>query len=176
MEEKELVRLCKKKNRKAQEALYRLFASKMYAVCLMYGKDREEAQDILHDAFIKIFKKIDSYKGTGSLEGWVRRIVVNTALDIVRKRSKKIIVEWEENINIPVNEQEEDILPSAELVRRLLEKIPQGARMVFNLFVVEGLSHADIAKKMGISEGTSKSQYSRARKLIQAAFLKARVE
>ena len=167
--ENELIIGCIKKNRKYQELLYRKYAGKMYAVCLNYAKDRQLAQDILQDGFIKVFSKIKDFQQNGSLEGWIRRIIVNTAIDYHRKvkRYNDLLeqeIKNEDNIN-----SENTIIENinAEDILNHLKKLPSGARMVFNLYAVEGYSHKEISEKLNISEGTSKSQFSRARSLLQ---------
>ncbi|WP_291856397.1 RNA polymerase sigma factor [Marinilabilia sp.] len=164
--EEEIIEGCKKKKRYFQEVLYRRFAPKMYGVCMSYAKNREQAQDILHDSFMKIFRNIDTYKSQGSFEGWIRRIVTNTAIDFTRKKYKNLPL-----INEEIPEQEEFPDNEPELnMNELLEqvaKLPEGARMVFNLYTLQGMNHYEIAEKLNISVGTSKSQFSRARHLLQ---------
>ena len=166
--EKDLVRRCIKGDRQAQEELYRAHARVMYNVCLAYAKDREEAKDILQEGFIKVFRNLRKYKEEGSLQAWIRRIIINVAIDHVRKQKRKIFIEME-NLEepgtgfsgIPSDMETEEIIT---FVRRL----PEGARLIFNLFALEGYSHKEIAKKLDITEGTSKSQVSRARALLQS--------
>ena len=150
-----------------QEELYRRFAPKMYAVCLRYAGNAEEAEDILQEGFIKIFKKLDSFRSEGSFEGWIRRIFVNTAIEhFRRKRYLQPVTEKEENtiegkyISILDELAEQDILS-------LVQQLSPGYRTVFNMYVVEGYTHKEIADLLGISEGTSKSQLSRAKVILQ---------
>lgn len=150
-----------------QEELYNRFSPKMYAVCLRYAGSPEEAEDILQEGFIKIFKKLGSYRGDGSFEGWIRRIFVNTAIEhFRRKRYLQPVTEKEENtiegksLSVLDNLAEKDIL---DLVR----KLSPGYRTVFNMYVVEGYTHKEIGDMLGISEGTSKSQLSRAKVILQ---------
>jgi len=164
--EEEIIKGCKEGKRYYQEILYRRFAPVMYGVCLSYAKDREQARDILHDAFLKIFRNIDTYKKQGSFEGWIRRIVTNTAIDHTRKKSKTFQFITNE---IPDTEDTEEEKPDIGL-NELLEQVarlPEGARMVFNLYTLEGMSHYEIAEKLNISVGTSKSQFSRAKRMLQ---------
>jgi len=166
--EKEIINGCQQGERRYQEILYRRYAPKMYGICISYAGERELAQDMLQEAFIKIFKYIDTFKDEGSLEGWVRRIVVNTAIDQLRQRS---------SFNKLINEQpidsngfnENDALPALGIseVLTFIRKLPEGARVIFNLFAVEGYSHKEIADQLNISVGTSKSQYNRARNLLK---------
>lgn len=162
----EIVKQCIDNNRAAQEHLYRLYASKMYAVCLRYSKNSEEAKDILQDGFIKIFDKIHQFKNTGSLEGWIRKIIVNTALENFRKKIKYQDIELLPDIK---EEMEEEFEPAITLdeMYKLVHNLPERYRMVFNLYVFEEMSHKDIANAMGITEGTSKSDLSRARGILQ---------
>ncbi len=165
--EEEIIDGCKKEKRFYQELLYRRFASKMYGVCLSYAKDREQAQDIMHDAFMKIFKSIKSYKGDGSLEGWIRRIITNTAIDHLRKKQKDFGLITEEIPDVQENEPElEQYITMPELLAQV-ERLPGRARMVFNLYTLEGLTHVEIASRLNITVGTSKSQFKRARSLLK---------
>lgn len=154
-------------DRRIQEELYRRFSSKMYAVCLRYASNSDEAQDILQDGFIKVFKKLDSFRGDGSFEGWVRRIFVNTAIEYFRrKKYMQPVTEKEENtiegkyVSVLDELAEQDIL-------ELVTQLSPGYRTVFNMYVVEGYSHKEIGEMLGISEGTSKSQLSRAKAILQ---------
>lgn len=150
-----------------QQELYSRFASKMYGVCLRYAGNAEEAEDILQEGFIKVFNKISSYRGEGSFEGWVRRIFVNTAIEHFRKKIYlQPITETEENtvegkyLSVLDNLAEKDIV-------QLIQQLSPGYRTVFNMYVVEGYTHKQIAEMLGISEGTSKSQLSRAKLILQ---------
>lgn len=163
----ELINGCVDSNRFFQKKLYERFARKMLAVCLCYTRDSYEAENILQEAFIKIFENIKNYKPTGSLEGWVRRIIVNTATDYYRK--KKRIKFSEVNVEEADNEVSTvdlDKFSTQELVTAIQE-LPEGSRMVFTLYAVEGYSHKEIGELLDISVGTSKSQFSRARMLLQ---------
>jgi len=154
-------------NRRMQEELYRRFSPRMYGVCLRYASNAEEAEDILQEGFIKVFKKLGSFRGDGSFEGWVRRIFVNTAIEqFRRKRYLLPVTEKEENtiegkyFSILDELAEKDILA-------LVQELSPGYRTVFNMYVVEGYTHKEIADMLGISEGTSKSQLSRAKVILQ---------
>ncbi len=165
--EEEIIEGCKNGKRYHQELLYRRFAPKMYGVCLSYAKNRDQARDILHDAFIKIYRNIKSYKNEGSFEGWIRRIITNTAIDHVRKLSKEIALITDEIPDTPEEEPEKaPIIKMPELLTQVA-RLPDGARMVFNLYALEGMSHVEIASRLNISVGTSKSQFSRARYMLQ---------
>jgi len=156
----------------SQQKLFEMFAPKMMGVCIRYMKSQHEAEDMLQDGFIKVFNKLGDFEKNGSLEGWVRRIMVNTCLDQIRKNAKFAyntdisVVEYKmENQNLTL-----DNLAAQDLMR-LINEMPQGYKVVFNMFAIEGYSHKEIAELLGISENTSKSQYSRAR-----AFLREKIE
>ncbi|HMT74131.1 MAG TPA: sigma-70 family RNA polymerase sigma factor [Chitinophagaceae bacterium] len=165
--ESDLINGCIDGNRRMQEELYRRFSPRMYAVCLRYAGNGEEAQDILQDGFIKVFKKLESFRGDGSFEGWIRRIFVNTAIEYFRR--KKYLT--------PVTEKEENTIEGnytsalddlgAKDIMALVQQLSPGYRTVFNMYVVEGYSHKEIGDILGISEGTSKSQLSRAKVILQ---------
>ena len=168
--EQELVKRCQKGDPEAQEALYKLLAPKLYAVCLTYLKNKEDAADVLQDAFIKIFTKIRMYKRDGSLEAWARRITVNTIIDFIRKR--RATTEFIEAIDpgdVEISSQLPGIIEQLEAkeLQEIIQQLPEGARVAFLMHAVEGYSHEEIAKELGISVGTSKSQVARARKLLQ---------
>lgn len=154
-------------DRKAQSELYHRFAPKMYGVCLRYAANAEEAEDILQEGFVKVFRKLESYRSEGSFEGWVRRIFVNTAIEHFRRKTHlQPITEKEEEtyegsyLNALDHMAEKDIVA-------LVQQLSPGYRTVFNMYVVEGYSHKQIAELLGISEGTSKSQLSRAKQILQ---------
>jgi RNA polymerase sigma factor (sigma-70 family) len=165
--ESDLIHGCIHGDRRMQEELYRRFSPRMYAVCLRYAGTAEEAQDILQEGFIKIFKKLTSFRGEGSFEGWIRRIFVNTAIEhFRRKKYLQPVTEREENtlegnyISVLDELAERDIL-------ELVQQLSPGYRTVFNMYVVEGYTHKEIGDMLGISEGTSKSQLSRAKVILQ---------
>ena len=165
--ESDLITGCIEGNRRMQEILYNRFSSKMYGVCLRYASNAAEAEDILQEGFIKIFKKIDTFRSEGSFEGWVRRIFVNTAIEHFRRRKYLTpVTEKEENtiegkyISVLDELAEQDIL-------NLVQELSPGYRTVFNMYVVEGYTHKEIGDILGISEGTSKSQLSRAKVILQ---------
>jgi RNA polymerase sigma-70 factor (ECF subfamily) len=164
----EVISGCKNNDRKCQELLYHTFSNIMYGVCLGYTKNRDEAKDVLQEGFIKVFKNIKNYSGEGSLEGWIRKIMVNTSIDFYRVRLRKnshINVEQVPDIELSDYSILETI--SANEILNLIQKLPEGAQIIFNLHVIEGYSHDEIAKMLDISEGTSKSQFWRAKKLLQ---------
>jgi len=168
MTENEIVEGCIKNDVFAQRQLYASYASRMLGICMRYSSSREDAEDILQDGFIQVFRKIETYQGSGALGGWIRRIMINEALQHYR-RSKylRLTVEHEEVGVDP--EDSENILANlaAEELVHLIQQLPDGYRMVFNFYAVEGYTHPEIAKKLNISVGTSKSQFSRARALLR---------
>lgn len=163
----ELVEGCLQGHRDSQQQLYKKYASKMFGVCLGYAKDRDDAKDIMQEGFIKVFGSLKNYKGDGSLEGWVRRIIVNTAIDYYRKSLKeRNSVDIEDARDLPVEVSVLERMQATELLE-LVNRLPDGARMIFNLYVVEGYTHKEIAEMLQINQGTSKSQFARARTLLQ---------
>lgn len=154
-------------NRLLQKELYERYSPKMYSVCLRYAIDEEEAQDILQDGFIKVFTKLGSYRHEGSFEGWIRRVIVNTAIEYFRRR--KYIQPMDDkydNIIESKNPSALDQLAEKDIMG-LIQQLSPGYKTVFNMFVIEGFSHKEIAEALNISEGTSKSQLSRGRSLLQ---------
>ena len=162
----DIVKGCIEGKRIAQEQLYRLYSSKMYAVCLRYCQDSDEAKDILQDGFIKVFDKIHQIKNIASTEGWIRRIMVNTALEYFRRKPLNIFIDQLPDIKEEEPEEPYFELTSNELLT-LVNKLPNRYRMVFNLYVFEEMSHKEVAEALNITEGTSKSDLSRARAILQ---------
>jgi RNA polymerase sigma factor (sigma-70 family) len=166
---KNIINGCLKGSRRDQELLYRRYAARLYAVCLQYSGNDEEARDILQEGFIKIFENLVHYKYEGSFDGWVRRIMVNTALE--KYRSKHNLYRVDDIDRIPELDAEPDNEDYAGLEARdlmeIIRELPPRYRIVFNLFAIEGYSHKEISDMMSISEGTSKSNLSRARVILQ---------
>jgi RNA polymerase sigma factor (sigma-70 family) len=168
----ELMEGCKAGNRKMQELLYKQTAAKMLAVCMRYAKDRMEAEDSLQMGYVKIFQKLDAYRGDGSFEGWMRRVMVNTAIESYRKNIKSLhIVPIEDAHEQPATGFDFSRLGMQDLMR-LVQNLADGYRMVFNMYVIEGYSHKEISDMLGISEGASKSQLSRARAILKQEIIK----
>ncbi len=166
--DKELIETCLKDNPIAQKMLYDTYSSVLFGICLRYSKNEEEAQDILQDSFIKIFTKLDTYQFTGSFEGWLKRIVTNTSIEYYRK---KITMEHLEEIGFnPYLAVDSDRGLEVEELLKMIQELPEGYRMVFNMYAIDGYTHSEIATKLNISEGTSKSQLSRARAYLQRKF------
>ena len=176
MTEEQLVKACISGNASAQKEFYDLFAKKMMGVCLRYTNNYEEAQDVLQDGFIKVFSKLSKFVNKGSLEGWVRRIMVNTALDHYRK-NKKFQKDVEMDAVAFKLEKEEYIVEeiNAQDLLKIIQTIPEGYRVVFNLFAIEGYSHKEIAEQLGVTESTSKSQYSRAKKMLRKILIEKNI-
>ncbi len=166
---KNIIKGCLAGNRRDQELLYRRHAAKLYAVCLQYSGNDEEARDILQEGFIKIFENLVHYKYEGSFEGWMRRIVVNTALEKFRSRHNLYRVDDIEMIQETDANPETGDYSGLETIDLLgiIRELPPKYRMVFNLFAIEGYSHKEISEMINISEGTSKSNLSRARTILQ---------
>lgn len=164
-----LIRECLKGNRLAQKELYERLSSRMFSVCIRYVGDRELAKDILHDGFIVLFSKLETYKGDGSFEGWARRIFINTALMQMRKSD---VLKYSEGLEskaageLTINPSAIESL-EAKTLMKLVAEMPAGFRAVFNMYAIEGYSHQEIAGELGISEGGSRSQLSRARLWLQ---------
>ena len=172
MSELALVKSCIEGDQRAQRELFEMYAPKMMGVCLRYTKDVAQAEDVMQEGFIKVFTKLEKYSGQGSLEGWVRRVMVNSALDHLRRESKF-------NANISMDDVDYKVEFDGQILESLMEKdllklireMPDGYRTVFNMFAIEGYTHKEIAKQLDISENTSKSQYSRAK-----TFLRSKIE
>ena len=170
--ETDLIQGCISGDRRMQEMLYNKFSSKMYAVCLRYAGNGDDAQDILQDGFVKIYKNLSRFRSEGSFEGWVRRIFVNTAIEHLRR--KKYLK--------PIDEKEENTIPYKSTtvldslgekdIMGLISQLSPGYRTVFNMYVVEGYTHKEVGDILGISEGTSKSQLARARMILQDMVVK----
>ncbi len=168
MNERKLIEACKNNDASAQKLLYETFARKMMSVCLRYADNREMAEDFLQEGFIKVFSSIRSYSYEGSFEGWMRRVFVNTALESLRKND---LLRNGVDLDSLDPQQEADYSAvdkiSADELMELIAQLPPGFRTVFNMFAVEGYSHKEIAHALNITESTSRSQYTRAKKLLQ---------
>lgn len=165
----ELIQQCKQNNIKAQKEVYQLFSGKLFVLCLKYSRNRMDAEDVLQDSFIKIFDKINQYKGKGSFEGWLKKIVINTALQQYRSKSPLQLVNSDKNIeyNEEVLLEIDDSSVGIDFLLELVQGLPDRYRMVFNLYVLDNYSHKEVAEILGISEGTSKSNLSRARLILK---------
>ncbi len=164
MSDEDLVKACVRNNTEAQKVLYERYYSRMLALCLRYSDNKDDAKDSLHDGFIAIFSKISSYSGSGSFEGWMRRVFVNLMLMKIRRKD---VVKESVNVDdftwaIPVQENVFDKIRSKDVIK-LISEMPQGYRIVFNMVVIEGYSYQEVAKELNISEVSVRSQLSRGR-------------
>lgn len=167
----EIIKGCLKGDRKSQQVLYKMHYGKMFGVCMRYAKDRDNALDILQEGFLKIFMHLKSFEGRGSLEGWMRRIMVNTAIDIIRKN--KLISQdlrnayIEEHVSDEVEEDDKYLNISPTEIMKAVQQLSPAYRTVFSMYVIDGFSHKEIAEHLGISEGSSKSNLSKAKKNLK---------
>ncbi|MBI3500480.1 MAG: RNA polymerase sigma factor [Bacteroidetes bacterium] len=168
MTDEELLKGCVSKNPAAQKALFEKFSRKMMGICLRYAERSEEAEDMLQNSFIRVFEKIETFRGSGSLEGWIRKIVMNESLTLLRKnKPMQMNIDIEDaTYMIPGNNHIGEKINEKDLLR-MIQKLPVGFRTVFNMYAIEGYSHKEIGELLGITEGTSKSQYSRAKVHLQ---------
>jgi RNA polymerase sigma-70 factor (ECF subfamily) len=175
----QIVEGCINGNQNSQQQLYEALYSKMLGVCLRYAANSEEAKDLLHDGFIKVFEKLNRFKHTGSIEGWIRKIIVNNAIDYLRKK-KKVFFEFEgekkfERIEDDSNEAIEEMRLTrlkAERIIEIIQMLTPGYRTVFNLYVIEEYSHKEIAEMLNISVGTSKSNLAKAKAKLRLLYFK----
>ena len=167
MDEYQLVKDCLKQKPQAQRQLYEQFARTMLGVCYRYTKSLKDAEDVLQDGFVKVFVHLEQYQQKGELGAWIRRIMVNTAINFL-KRNRKYRDEmyFMEQPLHPVTEDNPDIVLQAKELADLIRQLPPGYQAIFNLYAVEGYSHVEIGEMLGISDGTSRSQYARARALL----------
>ncbi len=164
-EEKELIELAVNHNRHAQQKLYSKYASKMLGVCRQYIKDVQQAEDIMITAFMKMFTNLQHFEHKGNFEGWIRRIMINECISYIRVQKKVKFIEDEEYFEERHNDIESKF--SVQDIQFLIDNLPDGYRTVFNLYCIEGFKHQEISTMLGINEGTSKSQLSHARKMLQ---------
>jgi len=162
----QLIENCKINDTKAQSELYKLFSSKLFSVCLKYSRNYAEAEDNLQDAFVTIFKKIGQYKSKGSFEGWLKRITINTALQCYRTQGVFDIVNDHLIEDVAITIEDEDNI-SLDYLLKIIQELPDRYRLVFNLYVMDGYSHQDIAEMLKITTGTSKSNLARARQILK---------
>ena len=169
-DEKELIELAVENNRHAQHQIYSKFSPKMLSVCLQYIKDVHQAEDIMITAFMKVFTALKNFEHKGSFEGWIRRIMINECISFIRVDKKVKFIEDETFFEESHNNIESQF--SVEDIQFLIDSLPEGYKMIFNLYAIEGFKHQEIATMLGISEGTSKSQLSHARKMLQENIIK----
>ena len=164
-EEAKIIKLAVENNRQAQQQIYSNFSSKMLSVCRQYIKDIQLAEDVMITAFMKVFTNLKNFEHKGSFEGWIRRIMVNECISYLRVQKKIQFAEDEFFTEESFNEIDSQF--TIEQIQYLIDALPDGYKMVFNLYAIEGYKHNEIAKMLGINEGTSKSQLSHARKMLQ---------
>lgn len=169
MTEKEIISGCVKQDRRAQHEAYQRYGSKVIGVCRRYMKDRERAEEMAMNTFLLVFNKIAQYKHDGSFEGWMLRIAVNCCLMELRKKTSFELEVQAENIQLPSGTDASGIMQDED-VEAMLKTLPEGARIVFNMYAVEGYKHAEIAEQLGISEGTSRSQLHYAKEKLKETF------
>ncbi|HLV42056.1 MAG TPA: sigma-70 family RNA polymerase sigma factor [Brumimicrobium sp.] len=177
MTDETLVKECLSGNAIKQRELFERFSPLMMGVAMRYMKDVEQAEDVLQDGFIKVFNNLHRFENKGSLEGWIRRIIVNTALDQIRKNKKyRSDVELEDSSLLVAQNDNVESQLQAEVLLKIVQELPDGYRMVFNMYAIEGYSHKEIAEQLEISESTSKSQYSRAKAFLRDLLEKYNIE
>jgi RNA polymerase sigma-70 factor (ECF subfamily) len=169
-EQHQTIALAVENNRHAQQKIYTLFAPKMLSVCRQYIKDLQQAEDIMITAFMKVFTHLKHFEQKGSFEGWIRRIMVNECISFLRVQKKVRFIEDENFFEDRFNDIESKF--SVEDIQFLIDNLPDGYKMVFNLYAIEGYKHKEIAEMLGVNEGTSKSQLSHARKALQEQIVK----
>jgi RNA polymerase sigma-70 factor, ECF subfamily len=169
-EENELIQLAIANNRQAQQQIYSKFSPKMLSVCRQYIKDLQQAEDVMITAFMKVFANLKNFENKGSFEGWIRRIMVNESISYFRVQKKIKFIDDESYFEESFNNIESQF--SVEDIQSLIDNLPDGYKMVFNLYCIEGYKHQEIAKMLNINEGTSKSQLSHARKMLQTQITK----
>lgn len=176
MTEEIMLNGCRRNNATAQEALYTRFSPRMLGVCYRFAKNREDAEDMLQEGFIKIFTQIHQYRGEGALEGWIRRIVVHTCINILKKNKKfsdSVDITHAQDIHV-----REEMIPSIMQAKQVVEcirSLPLGYRTVLNLYAVEGYSHKEIAGMLDIEESTSRSQYTRAKSMLEDILIRKKI-
>lgn len=164
-EEQNLIGLAAQNNRHAQQQIYSRFSPKMLSVCRQYIKDIQQAEDVMITAFMKVFVNLKNFESKGSFEGWIRRIMVNESISFIRAQKKVSFLEDEYYKEEGFNNIESNL--SVDDIQNLIDNLPEGYKMIFNLYAIEGYKHKEIAEMLGINEGTSKSQLSHARKMLQ---------
>lgn len=163
---------CLSNDRKQQEMLYKLLAPRMLAVCMRYAQDKDEAQDILQEGFIKMFKNMGNYRGEGSLEGWIRRIMVHSAISRYRKAKSVMLVDDFSEQNIPVSVSDNGNNLETNELMNMVQELPDTYRSVFNLYAIEGYSHQEIGSKLGMTELLSRTTLYRARTILKEKLMK----
>ena len=169
-QEAKLIKKASQQNREAQQELFAQHSPKMLGVCRQYVKDMHHAEDLMLQGFFKVFTNLHKFKHEGSFEGWIRRIMVNTCISYLRKKNPVQLSDEDYVFNDAATESLENT--SVEDIQKLIDKLPEGYKLVFNLYAIEGFKHSEIAERLGVSESTSKSQLFKARKWLQANYNK----
>lgn len=177
MTEKELIQACRKGEAKAQRKLYDQYGPQLMGLCLRYTGLREDAEEVFHDALMKVYKNISTFKEDSSLKTWINRIGINTALDFLRKQKNALMIEHISDgaLEIRDTDIEQEVSLSAEVAMQLMRKMPMNQQIVINLYAIDELSHREIAQQLNISEEASRSQYSRAKRTL-AELVKTKLE
>jgi RNA polymerase sigma-70 factor (ECF subfamily) len=176
MTEEAIIQGCLKQQASAQKALYERYSAKMLAVCYRYGHNREDAEDMLQEGFIKVFSQIHTFKGQGAFEGWVRRIMVHTCINILKKNKKfNESVDISQATSLQVREEFIPSIIQAKQVVECIRVLPIGYRTVLNLYAIEGFSHKEIGKILDIEESTSRSQYTRAKAMLEDLLIRKNI-
>lgn len=174
-----IIKACIRGDRKSQKAIFDLYSSKMMSVCLRYTRDRADAEDVLQDGFVKVFTKMDQFSFNGSFEGWIRRIVTNSALRFLERKKHFLPLDHDRindqrgGINKSIEEEEER--GQADKILSLIQALPEGYKKVFNMYVFEGFDHNEIATVLGITSSTSRSQLTKARKFLKNELVKLNI-
>ncbi|MEO8567552.1 MAG: sigma-70 family RNA polymerase sigma factor [Ginsengibacter sp.] len=176
MTEEQMLQGCLKNNASTQEALYKRFSPRMLGVCYRFARNREDAEDMMQEGFIKVFSQIHQFRGQGALEGWIRRIIVHTCINILKKNKKfSDSVDLFHASTLHLNENNIPSLLQAKQVVECIRLLPLGYRTVLNLYAIEGYSHREIASILDIEESTSRSQYTRAKSMLEDILLKNKI-
>ncbi len=168
MTDKELIQACRKEDRKAQRKLYEQFGPQLMGLCMRYTGLREDAEEVFHDALMKVYNNIHTFKEDSSLKTWISRIAINTALDFLRKQKNALMIEHISDgaLEIKDTDVEHEISLSAEVAMQVMRKMPLNQQIVINMYAIDELSHREIAQQLNISEEASRSQYSRAKRTL----------
>ncbi len=162
-----LLKMAIQEDEKAFRAIYDMLSGKMYSLCVRYTGNTHDADDVFQEGLIRLYRNLNKYQGTGSFEGWARRIFVNSCLDYLKSKQKLLYAELSDNTDVPASELNGLEKLSQDDLLKVIQKLPSGYRLIVNLYLVEGYNHKEIGEMLGISEGTSKSQLSRARVILQ---------
>ena len=168
MEEAAIIKGCINGDAKSQKALYDQFGPVLMGLCMRYAQNREDAEEIFHDALMKVFRSLDSFKGDSKLKTWISRIGVNTALDFLRKKKNALLVEHISDYALEIKDSdvEQDISLEAETAMKMMSQLSTNQQIIINMFVVDEMSHKEIAMQLNISEEASRAQYSRAKRAL----------